>query len=173
MMQLISGFYRVEQESSFPRKCAEVLSRMVWQQPQTLIGFLYNAGMLLSGKATGVARYHGAAAVKCAGWKGHSASLGIFLSMGDDKRDSEAKVGVGAGSYTTMHEYGHYLQSRRWGPLYLFVFGLPSLFGATYPEHDANRRAAAFFESAIPGFKWNKEYYPIGSFRHRYCHFND
>ena len=30
------------------------------------------------------------------------------------------------------HEYGHSIDSRRWGPLYLLVIGLPSLLGNIY-----------------------------------------
>ena len=30
---------------------------------------------------------------------------------------------------TVLHEYGHSLQSRRWGPLYLLAVGLPSAIG--------------------------------------------
>lgn len=141
---------------------------MLWQQPQVLIGFLYCAWMSLRGRGE-VVRYHGVCAVKRAGYKGHSASLGIYLAMGEG--DSENRIGTGPGAYTTMHEYGHYLQSCRWGPLYLFVFGIPSLLGATYPEHDANRRAAAWFEKTVPGFKWDENYYVKGTYRHRYSSF--
>jgi hypothetical protein len=60
-----------------------------------------------------------------------------------------------------MHEYGHYIDSQRFGPTYLFAIGLPSLFSAAGSEridtppfstHDlfwaekrANRNAKKYF----------------------------
>jgi len=79
---------------------------------------------------------------------------------------SGTRWGVSLGSYTFLsekytpltvrHEYGHSIQSMRWGPLYLLVVGLPSitmniltsagkLRGTTYydrwPENEADRLA--------------------------------
>ena len=52
---------------------------------------------------------------------------------------SEMPSGISLGNYIIMnredredgmkHEYGHTIDSRRWGPLYLLVIGLPSLLG--------------------------------------------
>ena len=52
---------------------------------------------------------------------------------------SEMPSGISLGNYIIMnredwkdgmkHEYGHTVSSRRWGPLYLLVIGLPSLLG--------------------------------------------
>ncbi len=52
-----------------------------------------------------------------------------------------------------IHEYGHYLQSQKYGPAYLPVFAIPSLIKTTfnletmsfYTEADATTRGAAFF----------------------------
>ena len=51
----------------------------------------------------------------------------------------EMPSGISLGNYIIMnredtedgmkHEYGHTISSRRWGPLYLIVIGLPSLLG--------------------------------------------
>ena len=63
---------------------------------------------------------------KGAGIKGGAVTLGAFISLSDTKYDPQANVGVGSGSFTFMHEYGHYLQSQRNGfPTYLsLVFRL-------------------------------------------------
>ena len=52
---------------------------------------------------------------------------------------SEMPSGISLGNYIILdskdtdvdmkHEYGHTIQSRHWGPLYLFVIGLPSACG--------------------------------------------
>ena len=54
----------------------------------------------------------------------------------------EMSSGISLGNYIIMnredkedgmkHEYGHTISSRRWGPLYLLVIGLPSLLGNIY-----------------------------------------
>ena len=54
-----------------------------------------------------------------------------------------------------MHEYGHYLQSQEYGPLYLFKVGLPSAKGnGKWTEHDANMRAASYFHGVDNNFTW-------------------
>lgn len=55
---------------------------------------------------------------------------------------TEMPSGISLGNYIIMnrqdkedgmrHEYGHSIDSRRWGPLYLIVIGLPSLLGNIY-----------------------------------------
>ena len=48
-------------------------------------------------------------------------SLGNYIIMNrEDKEDG------------MRHEYGHSIDSRRWGPLYLIVIGLPSILGNIY-----------------------------------------
>jgi len=58
-----------------------------------------------------------------------------------------------------QHEYGHYLQSQNWGPLYIQKIALPSLYYAlgpgsgNYPtEIDANNRAFRYFSKNEDGF---------------------
>jgi hypothetical protein len=57
-----------------------------------------------------------------------------------------------------MHEYGHYLQSKRNGFTYLFKYGLPSANGAEWTEHDANLRAANYFHKVNSSFTWDENY---------------
>ena len=55
---------------------------------------------------------------------------------------TEMPSGISLGNYIIMnredmedgmkHEYGHSIDSRRWGPIYLLVIGLPSLMGNIY-----------------------------------------
>jgi hypothetical protein len=58
------------------------------------------------------------------------------------RRSTKMKGGISLGRYiiinqwstkdTVMHEYGHCLQSKMLGPLYLLVVGLPSLLHAAF-----------------------------------------
>lgn len=48
-------------------------------------------------------------------------SLGNYIIMNKEDKEDGMK-----------HEYGHSIDSRRWGPIYLLVIGLPSLVGNIY-----------------------------------------
>ncbi len=48
-------------------------------------------------------------------------SLGNYIIMNREDKEDGMK-----------HEYGHSIDSRRWGPLYLLVIGIPSLIGNIY-----------------------------------------
>lgn len=68
-----------------------------------------------------------------------------------------------------MHEFGHSLQSREVGPIYLFKYGIPSLLSAYSDkvhrlnpvEKDANIRAFNWF-SMQKGFDcWDANFNPL------------
>jgi RHS repeat-associated protein len=139
------------------RDAWEVISRFTWQAPQTTVGFIYNNGVNLFGRANHVDYFHGATLItdnqKA---DGTAVTIGSFITLSG--QDNEANVGIGIGSYTTMHEYGHYLQSKRNGFTYLFKYGLPSANGAEWTEHDANLRAANYFHKVNSSFTWDENY---------------
>ena len=72
-----------------------------------------------------------------------------------------------------QHEYGHYLQSQKYGLLYYPEFGLPSLTSARnhdyYPtEQDANARAYEYFNRNVNGYsRWDFIRNPIVDFNYR------
>jgi len=99
----------------------------------------------------------------------------------------EQEVSYTTVTYMYMHEYGHSFDSKRFGPMYLFGIGLPSLASAykskkpirewngkpvsnpynLYP-HDiywtelrANSKAKEYFEKYYD-IDWEKDIYPQG-----------
>jgi len=81
----------------------------------------------------------------------------------------DRRIAAEVNNHLFMHEFGHSLQSRLSGPLYLVKFGLPSVFSARgrgrhafHPvEQDANRRAETYF-AAQPEFQaWPQTQNPI------------
>ncbi|GIV44922.1 MAG: hypothetical protein KatS3mg035_2045 [Bacteroidia bacterium] len=162
------GLFASDKEKSFGGRVLEVASRLTWQLPQTIGGLLYNQGASMFGNVSGVEYFHGATAVKGAGIGGGAVTLGSYISLSHTSLDPQANVGVGPGSYTFMHEYGHYLQSQRNGPSYLFKYGLPSIFAANWTEWDANQRAANYFHKIQPSFTWDPNFYPVGTLEHTY-----
>jgi hypothetical protein len=72
------------------------------------------------------------------------------------------------------HEYGHTLQSKRWGVLYPFVVGIPSALSSNFSseekhrnrwyEKDANRYGERYyrryFQNSLTLTPWNDTRYP-------------
>lgn len=113
----------------------------VWQLPQHILGLLLL--LIFRKKLNTVIPYKGDSAVYWMNNIGWGISLGNIIIL-----DSLYKY------ETVMHEYGHSIQSKIWGPLYLLVIGLPSItmnilsiFGIMdpkryylrWPENEADR----------------------------------
>ena len=87
--------------------------RYIWELPQNLLGLLLR--VIYKGTDS---EYEGAVVRRSLQMQG-GISLGRYII-----------VSQFAGEKTVMHEYGHCLQSRRLGWLYLLVIGLPSIIWA-------------------------------------------
>ncbi len=89
---------------------------LIWEQPQTLLGAL----LLLSRKAfrlvERIDKSNGRVFVQS---RGGGVSLGLFVFYYDAWGVRE-------------HEFGHTFQSRRLGPLYLLLVGIPSVSRVVY-----------------------------------------
>lgn len=90
----------------------------LWQLPQEIIGFFLV--LILKGKQT----KYGIIGIYTVPNLFHSGiSLGDYIIFDSRIEISETDV---------LHEYGHQLQSRMLGPLYLLIVGIPSLIGNIY-----------------------------------------
>jgi len=89
----------------------------IWQLPQNLVGLFL---LLIYGKEKIYHKLNGRTFYYTPEMPS-GISLGNYIIM---KREE-----WGEGMW---HEYGHSIDSRRWGPLYLIVVGLPSLCGNIY-----------------------------------------
>lgn len=87
--------------------------RYIWELPQNLLGLLLR--VIYKGTDS---EYEGAVVRRSLQMQG-GISLGRYII-----------VSQFASKTTVMHEYGHCLQSRRLGWLYLLVIGLPSIVWA-------------------------------------------
>lgn len=87
--------------------------RYIWELPQNLLGLLLR--VIYKGTDS---EYDGAVVRRSLKMQG-GISLGRYII-----------VSQFASKTTVMHEYGHCLQSRRLGWLYLLVIGLPSIVWA-------------------------------------------
>ena len=89
----------------------------IWQLPQNLVGLFL---LLIYGKEKIYHKLNGRTFYYTPEMPS-GISLGNYIIM---KREDWAEG--------MWHEYGHSIDSRRWGPLYLIVIGLPSLCGNIY-----------------------------------------
>lgn len=143
-----------------------VLRRFTWELPQTLLGAAAGVHALLTMEVQWLRLADGVVVIK--GWKplGAKGWGGICFGtviLGDER------IEAALNNPLYMHEFGHALQSRASGPLYLFKYGIPSLLSARgrgvhrlHPvERDANERACAYF-SQQPGYAgWHEDFSPL------------
>jgi RHS repeat-associated protein len=150
------GLFASDPNKKFFGRVWEVLSRLTWQAPQTVLGFLYNQSVnTFTSRVEDVDYFHGATYVVGATRGGNAVTLGSYISISPISDDEQAHIRIGEGGYTTMHEYGHYLQSKKSGPLFLYKYGIPSALGdADWTEIDANTRSAAYFHKIDASFDW-------------------
>jgi len=94
----------------------------LWQAPQHIAALLFRAVLRLAGmvEKTYSAQFCKDITVVRTDYFG--LSLGEYIFVG--KKNLEGS--------TLPHEHGHTLQSRRLGPLYLLVIGIPSISGNIY-----------------------------------------
>jgi hypothetical protein len=123
----------------------------LWQLPQHLAAGLLYLVLRLAGKLGGAIYYRDSRIFLVSANFGVSLGDYIFLFQTCNETDR-------------AHEYGHCIQSRFFGPLYLLIIGLPSLLGniwdrlfhrawspaqridwyyRRYPEHWADRLGGA------------------------------
>jgi len=95
----------------------------VWQLPQTLLGALLVLYCRAFGGVTVVARRNSAVAFSARKMR-EAVSLGQIVVLSEEDAKSAEAV---------AHELdGHTADSKRFGPLYLLVIGIPSLLNATF-----------------------------------------
>lgn len=119
-------------------------SRLIWQQPQSLLGHCYSMSLCALGLIRKSDRFEETLMIRSKLLHSRGVSLGIFLfADSPDNSDISAELNLANGSSevvrTLRHELGHYLQSKKCGWLYLFKIGIPSYIMQGWTESDADR----------------------------------
>lgn len=137
----------------------------MWELPQNIAGGILS---LFRKRGSEVSPYREATVVRRRErlpyhW---GVSLGRFINVGGSPDDSTLPSML-------AHEFGHTLQSRILGPLYLVVVGFPSLVGCRLPLHDhrrewyetwANRLSYKYHIKhgrEMTAVRWNHHDYPL------------
>lgn len=163
------GLFLTDPKRSFLGRVWQLFSRFTWELPQTLVGWLYTTGRALFGQVDRVDTLGGITfatkEIKELGCMG--VSLGSFVELWDGHWLNDSEKGLVLSNQLCMHEFGHTADSQRFGPLYLFVIGLPSLISAMgkgdhnvfWTEIRANRHAKRYFSKRY-GVDWSEYGYP-------------
>ena len=103
----------------------------LWQLPQNILGLLMV--LVLRAKSTSyeIKRSDQVQWIRVfdSPWN-NAVSLGFFIIVDIKTR----------GPLTVLHEYGHCIQSRRLGPLYLIIVGIPSILRNIYSRIFINNK---------------------------------
>ncbi|MBP5373546.1 MAG: hypothetical protein J6Y31_01355 [Bacteroidales bacterium] len=148
-IKIWGGLFVVDKNKGFFEGTWELLSRFIWQTPQTVIGFLFSHAantFRISGGVLDVDYLHGATVLRMDENKNEwgGITFGSYIVGNEDIRASDDDRWF-------QHEFGHYLQSQEHGGLWLFTYAIESGISAAvndndshnafYTEQDANARS--------------------------------
>ncbi len=155
LTKIIGGQFKTDRNLNWKQRTWQMVSRHTWESPQNGLGL----GMALLGNTFGrvdkVDYYAGATTVSHRHQIGGAFTVGSYIQGGPDLRADPSEEYF-------QHEYGHYLQSRFAGPMYLGRYAIPSLRstlkGGNWQhnhfevEQDANLRAFDYWNETIDGY---------------------
>lgn len=160
----------------FKGNIGQIISKWTYGLINSMVGNLVSHGYNILGKVDGVTYLDGMAALSGATSGEKAVTIGHY-SLGPKGYKADWR------DHLFVHEYGHYIQSQRWGPLFLNVIGIPSLLSAMgtskssgtihdyrWFEIDASYLGAKHFDkkygSGKQGYRPNSaDYFDINAFR--------
>lgn len=127
-IELWGGLFHTDENKGGGGRAWELVSRFTWQLPQTMTGYFFNSYANTGGFVENVTHGNGMTVVDM-GLSNGAITIGNYTSGPEgykaDWRD-----------HLYVHEYGHYVQSQQWGPLFLPIIGVPSLMSAIMSKQD-------------------------------------
>jgi hypothetical protein len=166
------GGFKTDPNRTIAGRGLQLLSRWTWELPQTVLGKAASHSRNWLGQVDNVDYYGGATLVNDDD-PSYRGAWGFTLGPYINSKNIVADPNV---SEIFRHEYGHTLQSRLVGPLYLTHVALPSLVGSgledlglndhnrEWYETQANRMAFRYFSNhdsgALTTLPWDDNDYP-------------
>src|SRR5574344_1163329 len=153
----IGGLFAVDMNGSMLNAGEQLLSRFTWELPQTLLGLTLAIGASESGLVDEVDYERGATLVRYGVDIGGAFTLSAYIAGNDLYATQKEQADNGLwGRPLLPHEYGHVIQSRIWGLLYIPFIALPSAINATFVsprehmnliiEQDATEKGHKYFD---------------------------
>lgn len=119
-LKIALGGLMIDENKTFKEQRNSIISRWTLELPQTILGKFYSHYRNLTSNVD-VSYYHEATIVDVPAddpsksrW---GVTLGSFINTFNENRD------------LIRHEYGHVIQSKKIGPLYIPLIGIPSIIG--------------------------------------------
>lgn len=165
-LKIWAGLFTLDSNKNFWQKSWELVSRFTWQIPQTMVGFNFAHITNSISEVYNVRHKYGATVLSSSMLERTAA-----ITIGNYITGSE-KIKADPYNEIFQHEYGHYIQSQKFGYAYITAIGFPSLFNAKNGDNhkeqpyelDANIRALKYFEKNIPDYEgWKYEKNPVHS----------
>jgi hypothetical protein len=190
-IRMIGGLFQTDQNKGFGANLGMLASRWSWELPQTLAGLGYSHIRNFSGNVDRVDYFGGATfATNENSDKRDGITMGNYINMNIRDEITGSFSDYVLNDPMFMHEYGHTIDSRKFGFSYLLVIGNLSLISAwtskdvitkwkgksvenpnRFERHDifwtetrANRNAAKYFNDHF-GINWEVLYprYPLSN----------
>lgn len=146
--QILAARYRFDYAN--PHGLSQALTRFVWEMPQLFVGYCMAQMRVVFTNVDRVDTLKGVTFVTCCHRRKHvymGMSTGCFVQLWlpvEIKTDFEHYARHYAGKLL-LHEYGHTVDSQRWGWLYLPVVGLSSLTSQIMELGGVRRHRHQFF----------------------------
>ena len=184
-VKIWGGLLQTDPNKGFWGRTWEFFSRLTWQSPQVFTGLSWSLAKNFVGVVDRVEYFDDITYIINENWKGsgkQGVTLGNYINIDmietipkDISFTDYVLNNCFYDSSICMHEYGHTIQSKRWGPLYLFSIGIPSGISQLldiwewgghnhdyfYSEIWANRNALKYFSETYGDIVWDYFKYPI------------
>ena len=159
-IKILCGLFTTNSNYSFWGRAWELASRFTWQAPQTILGWEYAQWCnydIIHGGIKNIEYYDGATVITNNDSDWGAVTLGSYIC-------GNSSLKADPNNSLFQHEFGHYLQSQKYGLFYLSRYGIPSGFNCidwlrgdkkhdNHPaEQDANIRAFEYFNKHIDGY---------------------
>ena len=142
---IFAGNFYVDTDQSEITGIWYMLSRQLWEQPQTLIGNFLGQILNSFGFISHVQHMCGTTLIHGRIPLANGVAFGSFilLTYKDNGQAKEIDISDQQVFPTRLirHELGHIHQSRNSGPLYLWKYGIPSAVNQAWTEKDAEARS--------------------------------
>ena len=141
------GYFYLDENKSFLGEVWEGISRNIWEGPQETLGYAYSS--IRNAWADRVDLWGGSVFITNHTDNSKGVTLGNFININNEEDPAIMSSYASFDAYMLshqpvvddyyIHEYGHSVQSKIWGPLYLPIPGLFSFGSAitnTYSQHN-------------------------------------
>lgn len=148
------GLFEADKDKSEFNQMLQVFSRFTWQLPSTLTGYGLASFYNDTRRLDDVECFHGATVLVTDGI-GSAVSISGFIIINPKYGD------IDYNNSTLLHEYGHFIQTRKWGglaynPVMSSSFASAALdwrsskkHNDTWTERDANARTLKYFNGKL------------------------